>query len=109
MGDRATIIVESKDFVNPISLYGHWSGEDNVKAVENVLARTSRVGDPSYLTAQLFYEFAIQLGKYDGELGFGIGTWYNPTDCLDDNPYILINADNGTYSIEQREREETYA
>ena len=46
MGDRSFIVIESKQFVSPIALYGHWSGTDNVRAVENVLARTDRVGDP---------------------------------------------------------------
>jgi hypothetical protein len=101
MGNRSYIVVESKSFATPVTLYGHWSGEDNVTAVNNVLARTDRVGSPDYLTAQFFYEFST-LGKYDGNLSFGIdacgyltgGEWVN-TDT------IYVNADTGETSMEQ--------
>ena len=66
MGDRSAIVIHSEQYKTPITFYGHWSGEQNIEAVKNVLARTGRVGDPSYLTAQIFYEFAIRLGNYDG-------------------------------------------
>jgi hypothetical protein len=109
MGDRATIHITSESFTSPIELYGHWSGTDNAKAVANVLERTGRIGDPTYLTAQLFYEYATILGKYDGNLGFGIravaGT---PNSLWDDNPVVVVNADTGsveydgeTYTAEQ--------
>ena len=95
MGNRSSIIITSEQFPAPIYLYGHWSGDDNVRAVRNVLERTTRVGDPNYLTAQLFYEFAINLGKYDGNLSFGIGTYPTDTTDWDDNPPVTINADTG--------------
>lgn len=95
MGDRSLIVIESEQFVVPISLYGHWSGTDNITAVDNVLARTGRVGDPSYLTAQLFWEFA-KLGNYDGELSFGIDTFGVPdATTWVDNDTIFVNADTG--------------
>jgi len=94
MGDRSYIQVDSESFELPIVLYGHWSGEDNVVAVQNVLARTDRVGDPSYLTAQLFYEFA-RLGNYDGELSFGIDTGEVGTEAWTDAPTVYVNADTG--------------
>ena len=101
MGNRATIVVGSKQFASPISLYGHWSGEDNLTAVEAVLTRTDRVGDPSYLTAQLFYEFAINLGSYDGNLSFGIGAWGSTDDGFwDDNLPVYVNADTGEYGTD---------
>ena len=101
MGDRASIIVGSKQFASPISLYGHWSGQDNLTAVQNVLARTTRVGDPSYLTAQLFHEFAINLGSYDGHLSFGIGAWGGQDDGLfDDNLPVFVNADTGEFGTD---------
>lgn len=93
MGDRASIVVKSKSFDSPIRFYGHWSGSDNIKAVQNVLARTDRVGDPSYLAAQIYYEFAVNLGKTDGNLSFGISADGNTYG--DDNPPIVINADTG--------------
>lgn len=95
MGDRSLIIIESEQFETPITLYGHWSGTDNITAVRNVLARTGRVGDPSYLTAQLFWEFA-KLGNYDGELSFGIDTFGLPSDTAwVDNESVFVNADTG--------------
>ena len=101
MGDRSFIQIDSERFELPIVLYGHWSGSDNVEAVQNVLARTTRVGDPSYLTAQLFYEFA-RLGDYDGELSFGIDTGEVGTEAWVDNPTVYVNADTGevTYNGE---------
>jgi hypothetical protein len=90
MGDRSRIIVKSESFPNAIHLYGHWAGTDNLTAVVNVLAKTDRIGDPSYLTAQLFYEFA---SDYDGNLGFGISV--DDDGVFDDNSPITIFADNG--------------
>lgn len=94
MGDRSRIIVESESFIQPIHLYGHWSGNDNLMAVVNVLSRTDRIGDPSYLTAQLFYEFS-NLGNYDGNLSFGIGVAENIGEMFDDNDSITVFADTG--------------
>lgn len=101
MGDRSAIVIHSKQFKTPITLYGHWSGEQNIEAVKNVLARTTRVGDPSYLTAQIFYEFSTRLGSYDGDLSFGIDTF--GTDNLGiamDNPTIYVDADTGRFSTD---------
>ena len=95
MGDRSQIVVSSAQFDSPIVFYGHWSGEDNLAAVRNVLARTDRVGDPSYLTAQVFYEFAVNLGRYDGDLSFGISAQKNPEDSWMDNVTVYLNADTG--------------
>lgn len=98
MGDRSAIVIYSERYKTPITLYGHWSGEQNIEAVQNVLARTGRVGDPSYLTAQIFWEFA-KLGNYDGEYSFGIDTFgVDGVDSLMDNPTIFVNADKGQYS-----------
>jgi hypothetical protein len=97
VGNRSVIVIESKQFVSPIAFYGHWSGSDNVRAVENVLARTDRVGDPSYLTAQLFHEFST-LGGYDGKLSFGIDAFGYEVDRWEDNAPIYLNADTGEKS-----------
>jgi hypothetical protein len=51
MGDRSYIQIDSKNLEAPIILYGHWSGDDNIRAVKNVLANTDRIGDAGYLTA----------------------------------------------------------
>ena len=98
MGDRSFIVVEATDFKAPITFYGHWSGEQNVEAVRNVLARTGRIGDVSYLTAQLFHEFAT-LGGYDGELSFGIDAYGADPDTVGDNPTVYVNANTGEYRI----------
>ena len=97
MGDRSLIVIESESLTEPVWLYGHYAGEDNLVAVKSVLARTDRLGDPSYLTAQLFYEFAVTLGGYDGNLGFGIGTG-SVSLYEGDNPTVYLNADTGVYS-----------
>ena len=97
MGNRSVIVIESKNYVSPIALYGHWAGTDNVRAVENVLARTDRVGDPSYLTAQLFHEFST-MGGYDGNLSFGIDAYGYDAGSWEDNDPIYVNADTGETS-----------
>lgn len=102
MGDRASIYITSEQFEKPIRLYGHYSGEDNIKAVEEVLTHTDRVGDPAYLTAQLFHKFAIELGNYSGYLGFGISV-ASDIDYFDDNPPVIVNADTGKIEYEPRQ------
>jgi hypothetical protein len=99
MGNRAYIQVDSVRFQTPVIFYGHWSGTDNLTAVQNVLARTARIGDPSYLTAQIFYEFS-RLGSYDGELSFGIETGHLTGSEWGDAPSVLVNADTGEYVID---------
>ena len=99
MGDRSLIVVKSKSLPTPITFYGHWSGTDNLEAVRNVLARTGRIGDASYLTAQLFFEFA-KLGNYDGELSFGIDTYEDGEDIWMDNPSVFVDADTGVYEYQ---------
>lgn len=105
MGNRAVITVVSKE--STISLYGHWSGETNLTAVRNVLARTDRIGDASYLTAQLFWEFA-NLGGYDGGLSFGITEGTYEADWLD-VPTVIVNADTGEYCLEGQETQYEFA
>jgi len=97
MGNRAFIQIDSERLEMPIILYGHWSGEDNLAAVQNVLGRTGRIGDPSYLVAQIFYEFACVLGQYDGELSFGIECGHLSGAEWADTPTVFVNADNGEY------------
>lgn len=99
MGDRSLIVVKANAFSTPITFYGHWSGDDNITAVRNVLARTGRIGDSSYLAAQIFYEFAT-LGRYDGELSFGIDTFGGEEDDFwMDNPTVYVDADTGEYTV----------
>lgn len=97
MGDRVWIQIESERQAAPILLYGHYSGEQALEAVKNVIARTDRIGDPTYLAAQVFHEFTT-LGGYNGNLGYGISTGFAPT--YDDNPTVYLNADNGEITVE---------
>ena len=99
MGNRAFIQVESERFVEPLVFYGHWSGETNVAAVQSVLERTDRVGDPSYLSAQIFHEFT-KLGGYEGGTGFGIWVGRVTAEDWADNPTVVINADTGEMRID---------
>lgn len=104
MGNRSNIVIRetATQTDNFIILYSHWGGDDNIRAVENVLKRTDRVGDSAYLTAQIFYEFT-QLGNYDGGLGYGL--WVGDFSSVDetDNPAVIVDADTGaiTYTRTQ--------
>jgi len=100
MGNRSVIEITSENLSQPISLYGHWSGEDNLIAVQSCLrAADARIGDPAYLTAQLFHKFAVELGHYDGNLGFGIDVGSYDKDWLD-QPSVYVNADTGNYTFD---------
>lgn len=100
MGNRSVIQINSDSLPYSISLYGHWSGDDNLRAVELALsAPNARIGDASYLSAQLFYQFAITLGGYQGDLGFGIDTGNFEEDWLD-QPIVYVDADNGDYTYQ---------
>ena len=109
MGNRSNIVIRetATQIDNCLILYSHWGGDDNLKAVRNVMAKTDRVGD-SYLAAQIFYEFT-QLGNYDGGLGYGL--WVGHIDDIDetDNPAIFLDIDTGattyqgaTYTLQGR-------
>jgi len=99
MGDRSSIYLVSEIDDSIIRIYGHWSGTDNAVAVANLLNKTERVGDFTYLTAQAFYEFAIVEGNYKGSTGFGIGS-ASSVDYTEDNPPIVVNADTGEVQYE---------
>jgi hypothetical protein len=102
MGNRAFIQIDSEIFEMPIVFYGHWSGSENLEAVRNVLSRTDRIGDPSYLSAQIFHEFSARLGGYEGGLGFGISVGVVGNDFWADTDTIYVNADTGEYRIGSR-------
>lgn len=97
MGDRSIIVVKSQEFNTPISFYSHWSGADNLTAVEQVIANTNRLGDAGYVAAQIFHKFTT-LGEYDGNLGFGI---YPFEISGGDNPTVWVDADTGEITIEE--------
>ena len=101
MGDRAVIVIKTDaSELDTVSLYGHYAGTTNLDAVLNVLAKPSvRIGDIAYLTAQLFYEFAVRLGNYDGGIGYGIYAGADTGEWLD-NPTVVVNADTGEYTVQ---------
>lgn len=96
MGDRSNIVIKETETQtdNFLILYSHWGGDQNLKAVRNVMRKTDRVGDVAYLSAQLFWEFS-QMGGYDGVLGYGI--FVGDMDSIDesDNPAVIVNAETG--------------
>lgn len=94
MGDRSWIVIS--DDVQSVSLYGHWSGTDNVTAARNVLERTDRIGDFGYLVAQMFHEFT-SLGGYSGNTGFGI--YPSEFKSWEENPTVYVNANTGEMKV----------
>ena len=99
MGNRAYIQIDSNRLPESILLYGHWSGDDNLKAVQTALQLTDRIGDATYLAAQIFYQFTT-LAHYDGRLGFGIDVGTMANDIYGDVPTVYVNADTGVYEYE---------
>lgn len=101
MGNRAVIAIQQDetDENNFVLLYGHHSGGDNLNAVLETMKRTDRIGDPAYLTAQIFYEFA-RFGHYNGELGFGIYTGGREAIDETDNPAVFVNPYDGVITYQ---------
>lgn len=101
MVNRSYVVIESDTFPTAISIYTHWLGEDNLTVVKNVLAFTDRIGDASYLTAQITYAL-MQASPYDGKLSVGI----DPVDrhSMDygwgDAPTVFVNADTGHFTYQ---------
>lgn len=102
MGDRSVIVITTgASYLDTVTLYGHNSGGDNLLAVQQVLGRAeARVGDISYLTSQLFYEFAVTLGGYTGGLGFGIFAGHAEEAGDSNNPPVIVDADTGNYTYD---------
>jgi hypothetical protein len=101
MGDRSHIVIRGDDPKQTITLYGHWAGTTNIDAVRSVMSRTKRTNDIAYLTAELFYEFAVVEGKYTG-VGFGsYGMWAGDDDgAWADNPSVYVNSVDNTFEYE---------
>jgi len=103
MGDRSLIIITNNTDENLLVMYGHWSGSDNLQAVHNVMAETSRIGD-HYLLAELFHEFSVVLGGYSGTGSGSFGMWADRLDTFDegwiDSPSVWLNADTGDYACD---------
>ena len=104
MGNRSNIVIRETETQsdNFLILYSHWGGDDNLTAVESVLKRTNRIGDSSYLSAQIFFELT-KLGDYNGDTGYGIsvGGWESVDET--DNPAVIVDADTGTITHTARQ------
>jgi len=100
MGNRVYVFLESQDFPNPIAVYAHYAGEDIYEPVASILATTDRIGDSSYLTAQIINAVFTSLG-YDGKLSFGVSAVADPYEAAAwaDNPSMYVNLDTGTCQI----------
>jgi hypothetical protein len=97
MGDRVTVSISSQEHEAPINIYAHWAGEDIYPIVQDVLENSQRVGDASYLSAQIIYQVFTQLG-YDGRNSFGV--WSGEfTESGDDNDPMFVDADTGKWRI----------
>jgi len=97
MGNNSYIVIESDSFDVPLAIYGHWVGDDNVRAVEDTLLVTDRIGDASYLAAQIFHTLTTQ-HHYDGKSGFGLSVG-DPFNAWIDAPTVYVDADKGEYSV----------
>jgi hypothetical protein len=97
MGNRVTIEMNSVEFESNLLIYSHWMGDSALIAIQDVLSTTTRIGDASYLAAQIFHRFATA-GGYDGNMGFGLSTGTNG-DSWDDMPTHFVDLDRGYYSV----------
>jgi len=97
MGNRVTVSISSQEHESPINIYAHWAGDEIYPIVQDVLGNSHRIGDASYLSAQIIHGIFTQLG-YDGELGFGVWTG-EVYDLGDDNDPMFVDADTGKWRI----------
>lgn len=94
MGDRANIVIQRGE--SRIYFYGHWSGYEAPKNLQESLKRgVSRWDDHSYLARIIFCGF-VGKQNWDELTGFGIST--NLTD--NEYPLIIVDVDNQTVSFE---------
>jgi len=97
MGNRVTVSISSQEHESPINIYSHWSGDEIYPVVQQALEESDRIGDASYLSAQIVHAVFTDLG-YDGKLGFGI--WTGEAHGLtDDNDTMFVDADTGKWRI----------
>lgn len=97
MGNRVTVSISSQEHESPINIYAHWAGDEVYQVVTDTLASSDRIGDASYLSAQIAHAIFTEFG-YDGKLGFGIWTG-EVTDLGDDNDPMFVDADTGQWRI----------
>ena len=101
MGNRVTISLTSQEHETPVNIYAHWAGDEIYPVVQQALEESGRVGDASYLSAQIIHAVFTKL-SYDGHNSFGI--WTGEADGLtDDNDTMFVDLDNGTWRIGERD------
>jgi hypothetical protein len=98
MGNRVTVSISTQEHEAPINIYSHWDGDEIYPIVQRALEDSDRIGDGSYLTAQLVQAIFTGLG-YDGKLGFGVWSGEIAPDNWDDNPAMYVDADAGLWRI----------
>jgi hypothetical protein len=97
MGNRVTVSISSQEHEAPINIYAHWAGDEIYPVVQNALEDSDRIGDASYLSAQIIHAIFADLG-YDGKLSFGVWTG-EFTESGDDNDPMFVDADTGKWRI----------
>jgi hypothetical protein len=97
MGNRVTVSISGKDHETPVNVYSHWAGDEVYAIVQDVLETSDRIGDGSYLTAQIIHAIFTELA-YDGKLSFGV--WAGELgESWDDNDPMFVDTDNGKWRI----------
>jgi len=95
VGDRVVLQCYDKDEVGPV-VYGHWSGQDALAAVERLRQRmATRGGDLTYWSARLVQEL---INGNEGNLGFGIWNQdklLTTDDSHGDAGCVLIDVNTG--------------
>ena len=84
MGDRSNIAIQDTNG-NRVYLYAHWTGEDILTVVKDVLERRERWNDEPYLARMMFN--AMTRGDEDASTGFGITTYLSDYDY----PVIVVS------------------
>lgn len=97
MGNRVTVSISSQEHESPINIYAHWAGDEIYNVVIYALDNSKRIGDASYLSAQIIHAIFQDLG-YDGKESFGVWSG-DPTDLGDDNDTLFIDADLGKWRL----------
>jgi hypothetical protein len=98
MGNRVTVSISGKDHEAPVNIYGHWAGDGVYQIVTDTLAASQRIGDGSYLTAQLIHAIFSEMG-YNGKDSFGVWSGEVSSDNWDDNQPMFVDADTGQWRI----------
>lgn len=98
MGNRVTVSISSHEFGSPVNIYGHWAGDGVYQTVLDALLASQRIGDGSYLTAQIINAVFREM-DYNGKDSFGVWSGEVSADTWDDNQPMFVDADTGQWRI----------